>query len=120
MSAAVGKLPETACSVGGFVGFEVATTSTDTLRATISAAGEVGAGSASLLTSVLRSHLRAGRRYLRVDLADARITDRRVLEQLADTHRDAADLGGMLVFENAEAHLRDLVDDDTLFLRGPV
>lgn len=120
MSAAVDSLPEAASDSLDAVGFEVATTSADTLRASIAVAGEVGPGNAALLTSVLRSHLRTGRRYLRVDLIGARITDPRVLEHLAEAHRNVSEFGGMLVFENAAPQLRDMADDDTIFLRGPV
>lgn len=84
-----------------FAGLEVATLTADTLRANVRISGDLAINSVALLTSVLRTHISAGRRYLRVDLAEARILDLAVVDNLVDLHRAVTDLGGMLMFENA-------------------
>lgn len=110
--------PETAApDAEPFTGFEVATLSADTLRASIRVTGILVPNTAPLLTSVLRTHVTAGRRYLRVDLATARITDGAVVEALVAAHRTISDLGGMLVFENAGPRVIDALRNDTLFVR---
>ncbi len=104
-------------TVPSFAGLEVATLAADTLRASVRVTGSLSPGSVSLLTSVLRTHIAAGRRYLRVDLDTARICEPAVVDALVASHRTVADLGGMLVFENAGPHLIDAVRNATLFLR---
>lgn len=99
-----------------FDGLEVATTGSDTLRASITVRGELAPASAALLTSVLRTHVVAGRRYLRVDLAAARITGPGVLAGLVAAHDTIAELGGMLVFENAGPDVVDAIRAATLFV----
>lgn len=101
-----------------FSGLEVATLSADTLRASMRVTGTLIPTAATLLTSILRTHLCAGRRYLRVDLATAEITDASVVDGLVDAHRTIAELGGMLVFENAGPRVIDAIRNDTLHIRA--
>jgi hypothetical protein len=96
-------------------GFEVETTAADVLRARVRVAGRLGSRSVPLLVSVLGTHVRAGRRYLHVDLADARVDDRRALEPLRCTHTTITELGGQLIFDNAHEHADVLCPDPTLF-----
>jgi hypothetical protein len=96
--------------------FEVATTSSDALRASILVTGALSPRTVPLLLSVLSTHLRAGRRYLRVDLAGAEIDDLGVLEPLRVAHSVMTDLGGMLVFDNAGAEASTLLHDGDLFV----
>jgi anti-anti-sigma regulatory factor len=96
-------------------GLEVTTVSADTLRASIKVVGALRLSTAPLLTSVLRTHVSAGRRYLRIDLATARMTDTDVVSALADAHRTVAALGGMLLFENADPRLVDALRDTAIF-----
>lgn len=100
--------------------FEVATVAADTLRASIRVSGSLVAPTASVLTSVLRTHVAAGRRYLRVDLDTAQITDTEVVGALVDAHQTISDLGGMLVFENAGPLVIDAIRDATLYVRAPL
>ena len=100
-----------------FVGVEVATLRADHLRANILVTGTLRPAAVSLLTSVLRTHLAAGRRYLRVDLAGADVTDPAVVETLVEARRSVVDLGGMLVFENAGPLVVDAIRRATLFVR---
>jgi anti-anti-sigma regulatory factor len=94
---------------------EVATLSADTLRASIRVTGTLVPNTASLVTSILRTHVAAGRRYLRVDLAGAHFTDDGVVAALVSAHRTISDLGGMLVFENAGPRMVDAIRSATLF-----
>lgn len=98
--------------------FEVATLSADTLRAGVRVSGCLTRRSSAVLTSVLRTHIAAGRRYLRVDVAAASITDPDVLDVLTAAHRDVSDLGGMLIFENVGADFVETVRGARLFVRA--
>lgn len=101
-----------------FAGLEVATVAGDTLRASIRVAGALEAHTVTLLSSVLRTHTMAGRRYLRVDLALASIEDDVVVEALVEAHHSVEKLGGMLVFENAGPNVVEAVRSATLFVRA--
>ena len=106
-------------SADSFSEMEIATTSADTLRASIRLTGTLLPSAAPLLTSVLRTHVCIGRRYLRVDLARARLEDADVIAALVSAHRTIAELGGMLVFENAGPRVIDALRNETLFVRPP-
>ncbi|WP_375482024.1 STAS domain-containing protein [uncultured Jatrophihabitans sp.] len=101
-----------------FVGLEVATLNADTLRASLRVTGTLVPAGAGLLTSVLRTHIAGGRRYLRVDLAQARIDDPAIIEALVDARHAVAALGGMLVFENAGPRVVDAMRQASLFVRA--
>lgn len=100
-----------------FVGFEVATLSADHVRASIRVTGTMLPSAAPLLASVLRTHLAGGRRYLRVDLAAAQVSEPAVIEALVDARRSVNALGGTLVFENAGPRIVDAIRRATLFVR---
>jgi anti-anti-sigma regulatory factor len=97
---------------------EVATLSADTLRASIRVVGTLAPSTASLVTSILRTHVSAGRRYLRVDLSGAQFADEAVIAALVSSHRTISDLGGMLVFENAGPRMVDAIRSATLFVNA--
>lgn len=97
--------------------FEVTTVSADRLHALIRAAGPLTASASAVLVTMLRAHLRAGRRYLRVDVGAAPVLDPAVLATLTDLHRRVAARGGMLVFENAGAEFADAIRGSELFVR---
>lgn len=94
---------------------EVATLAADPLRASIRVTGRLDARSAALLSSVISTHVGAGRRYLRIDLGAAHL-DHAVIDMLVAAHRDLRAAGGMLVFENAGPLLVDAVRSATLFV----
>ncbi len=96
---------------------EVATISSDTLRAGIRVSGDLEPTNAGLLTGIVRTHLTAGRRYLRVDLADAGVADPAVVEVLVQNHRAVSALGGMLIFERATPAVVDAIHSSCLFVR---
>jgi anti-anti-sigma regulatory factor len=101
-------------------GFEVATISSDVLRASVRVAGALSARTCPLLRGVLIAHLRAGRRYLRVNLAGASVDDLAVLEPLRAMHSSVAELGGMLVFDNASEEATEVLHGGDLFVSTPL
>lgn len=111
--------PEPGLDVEPFAGLEVATVARDTLRANVRVQGSLDASTVALLVSVLHTHLSAGRRYVRVDLAAAHITDESAVDALAAAHHRIAALGGMLIFENAGPRVIAAVDSAALFVLGP-
>ncbi len=114
--------PSSACPdaapVPAFSGFEVATLTADTLRASVRVAGDLAINSVTLLVSILRTHVGAGRRYLRVDLAGARLLDIAVVDSLAEFNDTVAELGGMLIFENASPRILDALRDTSLYVHA--
>jgi anti-anti-sigma regulatory factor len=99
-------------------GFEVATVGSDTLRAGIRIVGALTKPACAVLVCVLRAHLRAGRHYLRVDVADATLVDDQALGSLVQLHRQVTAVGGMLVLENAGPHVIDALGSTSLFVRA--
>lgn len=98
--------------------FEVATLSADTLRAGVRVSGPLTCRSSAVLTSVLRTHIAAGRRYLRVDVGAASVAEPAVVDVLAAAHRDISDLGGMLILENVGVELQAIIHGARLFVRA--
>ena len=85
------------------VAFEVATIAADSDGATLRVTGGLGPDTVPLLLSILRTHTRAGRRHLAVDLGAATLAGAggEPLEPLREAARTMAGLGGTLRFENA-------------------
>jgi hypothetical protein len=94
----------------------VETAATDELRATVRVSGPLSAATMPLLIGVLSAHERAGRRYLRVDLRECRLTGRGLLEPLRARHAALAEAGGMLVFDNADEPSAALLRQGDLFV----
>lgn len=108
--------PGPGSDVGG--GFEVATVSADTLRAGIRVVGALTKPACGVLVCVLRAHLRAGRHYLRVDVAEVPAVDGEATGSLVRLHRQVTAAGGMLVFENAGPQVVDAVGHSALFVHA--
>jgi hypothetical protein len=102
-------------SDSGADGFEVATTSSDALQASVRVRGALESRTVPLLLSVLRTHLRAGRRYLHVDLADAVVDDPDALHPLRQVHASTSDRGGLLTVLNADEGASAALLDGELF-----
>jgi len=97
----------------------VSTAATDELRATVEVRGTLSAATSPLLTGVLETHQRAGRRYLRVDLAGCTVADRGVLEPLRARHAALTEAGGLLVFDAADAAATAVLRQGDLFVSTP-
>jgi hypothetical protein len=95
---------------------EVATVSADTLRAHVRVTGVLADHNVALLSSALGTHLRAGRRYLRVDVGAAGISGHKALATLAGIHTTITELGGMLVFEHGSDDVCTALREHGLFL----
>jgi hypothetical protein len=100
--------------------FEVATSSSDPLRAGIRVSGPLGERTVPLVLSVLATHVRAGRRYLRIDLTHAGVADLAALAPLRTAHSALTELGGMLVFDNAGDDVTRALHDVELFVSTPL
>ena len=98
--------------------FEVLTVAADLMRATIRTAGALTPPASAALIGVLRAHLGAGRRYLRVDVGGSRVADPGVLASLTSAHRQVAACGGMLVFENTGPQVVDAIRNSDLFVQA--
>ena len=82
---------------------EIVTVESDTLRAMIRVDGALTTRSTAVLVSMIGTHVRAGRRYLRIDLARASVEAGAATDDLRAAHDCLAGLGGMLVFDHTDA-----------------
>jgi hypothetical protein len=110
------------CSIEavGSGSLEVMTVASDTLRASVRVVGILSPRTSPLLLSVLGTHVRAGRRYLRVDLAQAAVDDVEVLTPLITAHGMVAGLGGMLVFDKATDEVAAVLNSGELLVSPAV
>jgi len=65
---------------------DIRTVAVDATRATVRVSGELTSGCAALIAVVLDGHLRAGRRFVRLNLGGAHTIDRAVVAQLRRVH----------------------------------
>jgi anti-anti-sigma regulatory factor len=94
----------------------VQTRTVDELRATVRVTGVLSDATAPLLTGVLDGHRKAGRRYVRIDLAGCGIAEGSLLVPLREQHAAMAEAGGMLVFENASDVVGAMLRRGDLFI----
>jgi anti-sigma B factor antagonist len=100
----------------------VDTISFDRLRALIRVTGELDVGTSPPLWAVLRGHLDAGRRFLRVDLSGVTFLDASVLGGITEAHHQALARRGTLVITGVRSlvarvlHVTGL--DEVLFVGG--
>lgn len=100
------------------IAFEVATTCADALRANVRVDGRLDARTCPLVASILRSHLTAGRRYLRLRLTDADPHDPAVRSLLVQAHREVARTGGTLLIHDAPVELVAALAGDGVLVRA--
>src|SRR5947209_19443807 len=77
--------------------FTVTTTRCDQRRAHLQVRGGADPASAEVLQAVLDGHIRAGRRYLRVDMAGSTVVDVAVLHVLSAAHHRLLAVRGTLI-----------------------
>jgi len=103
--------------------FDVRTIRTDSTRATLEISGRLDARSAPLLAEVIDGHLRAGRRFLRLNVAAMTDLDRAGADVLVACHDRLLGARGTLILtgvgETVEDSLRERDLDDRLFLIAP-
>lgn len=90
--------------------FSVTTTRCDAARADLRVCGRLDTRGAVVLRAVLDGHLRAGRRYLRVDIGRAASLDDAVLGVLCDVHRWLLAARGTLVITAVTASLAPILE----------
>jgi anti-sigma B factor antagonist len=100
----------------------VETVASDRLGATVRVGGELDLGTAAPLWAVLRHHLIAGRRFLRLDVTSLTFVDASALTGLRTIHDEALAARGTLIITGVRPlvarvlHLTGL--DEVLFLGG--
>jgi len=99
----------TRAALGSDASFEISTVAADGQHAAIRTHGALTVAAVRLLVSVLRAHLRAGRRHLRVDIGASAVVDPAVIPALTDVHHRVKACGGALVLENAERRVIDTI-----------
>ncbi|WP_375498589.1 STAS domain-containing protein [uncultured Jatrophihabitans sp.] len=100
----------------------VETVALDFQGATVQVGGELDLGTAPPLWAVLRSHLLAGRRFLRLDVTSLTFVDASALAGLRAIHDEALAARGTLVVTGVRALVARVLHltgfDEVLFLGG--
>jgi anti-sigma B factor antagonist len=107
----------------GATSMSVETVHADRHRALVRVAGELDLATAAPLWAVLRGHLDAGRRFVRLDVAGVTFLDATALGGITVAHHEALARRGTLVItgvHSAVARLLQLTGlHDVLFIAGP-
>lgn len=103
--------------------FDVRTTRCDATRANVRVSGYVDEDGTAVLDGVIESHLRAGRRFLRLHLGGVRTLDSRAIELIASAHDRLLAIRGTMILTGVgaalEAELRRATPASPLFLIAP-
>jgi anti-anti-sigma regulatory factor len=86
--------------------FDVLTSESDTARANLRARGTLDSSSAPLLAEVIAGHVRARRRFLRLDVANLVIADLDALDILRQAHHFVLRARGTLILTRVTDALR--------------
>lgn len=101
----------------------VQTTLQDTYRATVQVRGSVTASAVAPLAEAIEAHVRAGRRFLRVNLAGVRELDPGALDLLERTHDLLLARRGTLILTGAHTAVMNVLRraglDRVLFVLAP-
>jgi anti-anti-sigma regulatory factor len=105
------------------VRFEVHTVRCDALRANVRVSGNVDAGGAAVLAHVIESHVRAGRRFLRLNIAGVRTLGAAAVQVLAAAHDQLLARRGTMILTGVsrpmEARLRAASPASPLLILPP-
>lgn len=93
---------ESASPVGGF---DVRTARCDATRANLRVSGRLGEGGAAVLAQVIDTHLRAGRRFLRLHLGALEAISDEAVEVIAAVHDRLLAARGTMVLTGVEPAL---------------
>jgi anti-anti-sigma regulatory factor len=103
--------------------FDVVITESDAVRAYLRARGRLDSSNAPLLVEVIAGHLRARRRFLRLDVAELVIADSAAMAAIKQAHQLALRARGTLILikvSDALRHSFEQADLDTeLFMLPP-
>lgn len=101
----------------------VETVSAGSQHALVRVDGELDMGTAAPLWAVLRSHLAADRRFLRLDVHGLRFLDATALSGITAVHRDALEARGTLILTGVQSVVGRVLSltglDEVLFIGGP-
>jgi anti-anti-sigma regulatory factor len=77
--------------------FDVRTVAADASRAAVRVTGDLTAGFAGLLAEVIDGHLRAGRRFVRLNVSAVHVVDGAAIAELHRAHRAFLERRGTLI-----------------------
>ncbi|HZZ97212.1 MAG TPA: STAS domain-containing protein [Jatrophihabitantaceae bacterium] len=121
MSLSVGT-ERNGASVSG-AGFDVRTLRCDATRANVRVSGDLDADGAAVLAQVIDSHLRAGRRFLRLHIGGVRSMSEDAVATVAAAHDRLLGRRGTMILtgvsESMEAILRAATPASPLLLVSP-
>ena len=101
----------------------VETARCDRLRGLIKVSGELDLSTAAPLWAVLKGHVEAGRRFLRLDMSGVTFLDAAALSGITDVHRELLRRRGTLVITGVRPIVSRVLRmthlDKVLFVSGP-
>lgn len=107
--------------VGTSTDFSISTRRCDRVTAELHLAGHLDEHGAAVLRAMVDTHLRDGRRFLRIDVRRVGGADRAALRLLAELHRHLLDRRGTLILTGVTAPLETVLAkaEADLFLVAP-
>jgi ABC-type transporter Mla MlaB component len=107
--------------VGADTDFSISTHRCDRFSAELHLAGHLDENGAALLRAMVDTHLRDGRRFLRLDVRRVCAADRAALRLLAELHRHLLDRRGTLIVTGVTSALETVLAqaEADLFLVAP-
>jgi anti-anti-sigma factor len=101
--------------------FSISTHRCDRVSAELHLAGHLDDHAADLLRAIVETHLRDGRRFLRLDVHRVRAADRCALRLIAELHRHLLDRRGTLILTGVTSALETVLaaTEADLFLVAP-
>jgi anti-anti-sigma factor len=107
--------------VGASTDFSISTHRCDRVSAELHLAGHMDDSGAAVLRAIVDTHLRDGRRYLRLDVRRVSTADRAALRLIAELHRHLLDRRGTLILTGVTNSLEKLFSaaEAELFLLAP-
>ena len=90
-------------------GFDVRTSSCDATRANLYVSGDLDSDGAEVLSKVIAGHLRAGRRFLRLNLGGVRSLSDAATVAIARAHEQLLASRGTLILTGVEGSIEELL-----------
>ena len=86
-------------------GFDVRTSTCDATRANLTVSGDLDADGAAVLEQVIDGHVRAGRRFLRLEMGGLRTVGDAATVVIARAHEQLLASRGTLILTGVERHI---------------
>lgn len=90
-------------------GFDVRTARCDETRANLHVSGDLGGDGATVLAQIIAGHLRAGRRFLRLHIGDARALGDSTIAVIADAHEQLLARRGTMILTGVSPAMEDVL-----------